>query len=81
MIVRVRLVLPLARISAMQPLALELPDRATIDDLSERLAAKHPEHARGLSSAMAIVNARQADRTLLLQNGDEVTLMLPMVGG
>lgn len=81
MIVRVRLGLLLAPISARPPLTLALPDRATISDLCERVAMENPEHARGLASATAFVNAEQVGRAHALRDGDEITLMLPMVGG
>jgi molybdopterin converting factor small subunit len=74
--VRVRLGLLLSQISATRQLTLELCDRATVEDVCQRVAMDRPEDGRGLSSAAAFVDAEQVGRAYALRDGDEVTLML-----
>jgi molybdopterin synthase sulfur carrier subunit len=61
--------------------AFEIPEGATVKDLFDALAAKHPA-LKGLEERTIIaVNRDQADWALRLKDGDEVAFYPPVSGG
>ena len=79
--VRIRLGSAIARLAPAPSMSLELPDGATVADLYERLADRHPELAPALRSALPLVAGAHVERDRELAHGDEVALLTPVAGG
>jgi molybdopterin converting factor small subunit len=60
---------------------VELADGATIADLCEQLAVRHPELAPALRSALPVLQGAQVEPRRALRHGDEVALLAPVSGG
>ncbi len=61
-------------------LPIELPLGSTAGDAEADLRSRLPEHVRALPMRVA-VNQEFAERSAVLQAGDEVVFMPPMQGG
>lgn len=61
--------------------ALDLPDRATVQMLGEHLSQKFPAIAGHLPRVAYAVNREYASRDIQLHDGDEVALIPPVSGG
>jgi molybdopterin converting factor subunit 1 len=61
--------------------ALDLPEGATVADLRDSVAEKHPGAAPALPTALASVNQEFAFPEEELHEGDEVALFPPVSGG
>lgn len=79
--VAVRLSSGLAQSLGSSHLRVMLEDGATLAALLERLCADHPQFARQLSSAVAVVAGQTVSLTEPLRPGQEVALLTPVSGG
>ena len=60
---------------------LELPDRATVGELRQRLAATYPVLANLLTRSAVAVNDDFADDALILPVQADIALLPPVSGG
>lgn len=79
--VRVRLGAGLARLAGAPLLALDLPDGATVAQLSAAMETEHPELAPALRSALPVVGGSHVLPSEPLTDGTEVALLIPVSGG
>jgi molybdopterin converting factor small subunit len=79
--VHVRLVAGLSRLAGRPRIELQLDDGATVDDLLDDLAARHPALQAALPSALPVVAGSHVRREQRLNDGDEVSLLSPVAGG
>jgi molybdopterin converting factor small subunit len=79
--VRIRLGTGIAQLAPAPVLHVDLPDGATVDDLFDKLAAKHPDLAPALGGALPIVQGVHVERGQALAHGTEVALITPVSGG
>ncbi|MGH2948846.1 MAG: MoaD/ThiS family protein [Solirubrobacteraceae bacterium] len=79
--VRVRLGAGLSRLADAPLLSLDLDEGASVDDLLAALGAQQPALAPALRSALPVVAGTHAEREQRLQDGDEVSLLIPVAGG
>ena len=61
-------------------LILSLEDGASVEEAITRLQAEHPNFAK-LPSFLTAVNTRYAERTMILNNNDELAIIPPVSGG
>jgi molybdopterin converting factor subunit 1 len=61
--------------------SLDIPERASIEDLFARCVARQPELARYRKSLVAARNQQFAAWNTLLLSGDEVAFLPPVSGG
>ncbi len=79
--VRIRFGTGIARFAPAPLVTLELPSGATVEDVYAGLAARNPELAPVLQSALPIVGGAHVERARALEPGEEVALLAPMSGG
>jgi molybdopterin converting factor small subunit len=80
-VIRVRLGHGVARLVPSPVLTVDLQADATVADACARLGTDHPDLAKALPSALAIVGGSQVTRRHPLRAGDELALLMPMSGG
>lgn len=79
--INVKLFAVLRERAALSELCLDLPDRATVADAAEAVAARLPA-LRGLSVRTAYaVNRAYVKADAVLNDGDELALIPPVSGG
>ena len=61
--------------------SLQVPDGATVADLTEEVRRRFPQLAPPQVQIGVAVNAEYADEDLVLQPGDDVCLIPPVSGG
>lgn len=61
-------------------LILTLEDGASVQDAVSHIQAEHPKFAT-LPSFLTAVNTRYAERTMILNNNDELAIIPPVSGG
>ena len=59
----------------------ELPEGTTVAGLVDAIGAKLPSLAAVLPRMVASVNRELGEKGRVLQDGDEVALMAPLIGG
>ena len=62
-------------------IALEMPDGATVSDLTEEMRRRFPDLASASTALVVAVNAEYANPRTPLRDGDEVALIPPVSGG
>lgn len=62
-------------------LTLDLPEGSTLADLLARLYTEHPEIHAWDRTLLLAVGLEFAERTQVLQEGDDVSIMPPVQGG
>jgi molybdopterin converting factor small subunit len=77
----VRLGAGLARLTGVPQLSVELPSRATLQDLLGSLEDDYPALSGGLDHALAVVDGSHAAPQERLQDGQEIALLYPTAGG
>ncbi|MBM3237537.1 MoaD/ThiS family protein [Candidatus Poribacteria bacterium] len=60
---------------------MEFPDNATVMDILTRLESEKPESAEYHNVMQIAVNWERATKKTPIQNGDEVALIPPVIGG
>ena len=60
---------------------IELPDRATVDDLFEVMASQHRSLCQLRRFTTFAVNREVVDPSIVLRHGDEVAFLQPVSGG
>lgn len=60
---------------------MELPDNATVGSLLDKLFRSYPRLSAHRDEVIVSVNRKQAEGRMKLQEGDEVVLLPPAVGG
>jgi molybdopterin synthase catalytic subunit len=79
--VRVRLFAAAREIVGQGELAIELKEGSTVGDLMEGIFGRYPG-LRGMAEALVFaVNRELAERSMGLQDGDEVGVIPPVSGG
>ncbi len=63
------------------PVAVELPEGASVAELLDRLRTQSSGHVRSLRGIAVSVNAQYAQGAQILREGDEVGLLPPVSGG
>lgn len=81
MIVRVKLFAAARQAVGAEQAEVELPEQATVAQLREALADRHPDLERLLRHALFAVNAEYAQDATCLQATDEVACIPPVSGG
>ncbi|MFQ5532685.1 MAG: molybdopterin converting factor subunit 1 [Candidatus Methylomirabilales bacterium] len=61
--------------------SLDLTDGSTVGDLMEHFFTRYPELKRISGSLLLAVNREFAERTVRLEEGDEVGVIPPVSGG
>ena len=79
--VQVRLGSGLATAAGTRRLRLELPRDSTVETLLARLGEAEPAIAPALDSALPVLRGTHASGADPLTDGDEVALLIPVVGG
>ena len=79
--IRVRLGGGLSRLAAAPLLAVDLADRATVDELLARLRADQPDLAPALPAALPVIGGEHVARDRRLMDREEIALLLPLSGG
>jgi molybdopterin converting factor subunit 1 len=79
--VNVRLFAALKDVAGAGTLALEIAEEATVADVWETLAARHPELWAYGAALSYSVNQTIVPRDAALTNGDEVAFLPPVSGG
>jgi molybdopterin converting factor small subunit len=83
--VTVRYMAQVKRATGVASEQIELPDACLMRELLARLAERHGEPLRQLlgPALLVFVGDEQANpgETVMLKDGDEVTLLAPMAGG
>lgn len=62
-------------------LSIDLPDGATVEDLTMALLDRSPDLGPVMDAARFAVNREYATRSTILRDGDEVALIPPVAGG
>ena len=79
--VQVRLGAGLSRLIGRSQLVLDLPPKATVEDLLAVLEDSYPPMAAGTERALAVVDGIQVGRSRALAEGQQISLLLPAAGG
>jgi len=61
--------------------ALELEEGASVKEMLETLASRHPSFAAGVRSVRVARNEEYVDSTTMLSDNDEVAIIPPVSGG
>lgn len=77
--IRVRLGVGLSIGNGLVRLTIPLPTGATINDMVEYLIAQYP--ASPFNAAVAVIGGETVSHAINLSDGQEVALLLPIVGG
>lgn len=79
--INVRLGPGLAQYASSPRLQVAVAENATVGDIVAHLNNRYPALEQPLTRAIAVVSGRHATLAEPLQNGQEVSLLLPIAGG
>ena len=79
--VRVQFYSQLRDLTGVQELDLDLPDKATVNDLLERIYQQTPALRSRDKSILVGAGVEFVDRKYELKPGDEIAIMPPVQGG
>jgi MoaD family protein len=79
--VRVQFFSQLRDLTGVQELDLDLPDKATVNDLLQRLYQEKPALRSQDKSILIGAGVEFVDRKHALKPGDEISIMPPVQGG
>ncbi|MFQ5657794.1 MAG: molybdopterin converting factor subunit 1 [Candidatus Methylomirabilales bacterium] len=79
--VKVKLFAAAREIVGQGEVSLDLTEGSTVGDLMEQFFARYPDLKRIAGSLLLAVNREFAERTVKLEEGDEVGVIPPVSGG